>query len=536
MMSAPRIGSLFSGYGGLDLGVIAALGGGDVMWHVEFDENPSRILDHQFPGVPNYGDISAVDFAAVEPVDVLTGGFPCQDVSLAGSRKGLKDGTRSGLWTQFARAIDELRPSLVVIENVRGLLSADGEPWHDELLVASDAVDLVRRLIAMAESHIHGNPTRSKEGRSAHVDKWRRARVRLSRSLKRAVARFDRERRLVRRAIDTVLRDLADLGFDAEWCGIRAADAGAPHGRFRVFILAWPTDTSSQRRREGWAEPARIVGRLDASVRGGASPDTEAVGRGFRSPSHERPATREVDASGDTFALHLADTDGAGLGGVGWIDRAQRDADRRRGARQEAADAERVERAGKSEAVGREPAASRGDGGAAPDTRGVGDGGRSAQSRTEGSDDAPERSGERGASADAGSARLGEHTGESPAQEAREAEGDEPAGARRSRPAVDWGPYRAAVERWERVTGRVAPAPTRADGRDGQHRLNPEFVEWMMGLPAGWVTEPAIWVGMSDSAARNAQLRALGNGVVWQQAALAMQILLVRKRDVRLAA
>ena len=82
-----RIGSLFSGYGGLDLAVQSVLGG-EVAWHVEYDKAPSRILDHHFPGVPNYGDVTKLDFTTVEPVDVLTGGYPCQPFSHAGLRKG----------------------------------------------------------------------------------------------------------------------------------------------------------------------------------------------------------------------------------------------------------------------------------------------------------------------------------------------------------------------------------------------------------------------------------------------------------------
>ena len=78
-----RIGSLFSGYGGLDLAV-AAHYGATVAWHVECDKWPSAILAHHYPDIPNYGDVTAVDWSAVEPVDIITGGFPCQDVSHAG--------------------------------------------------------------------------------------------------------------------------------------------------------------------------------------------------------------------------------------------------------------------------------------------------------------------------------------------------------------------------------------------------------------------------------------------------------------------
>jgi len=94
-----------------------------------------------------------------------------------------------------------------------------------------------------------------------------------------------------------------------------------------------------------------------------------------------------------------------------------------------------------------------------------------------------------------------------------------PVAAQQLAGAVDWGQYGAAVRRWEAVTGRPAPRPT-VPGRTGQ-RLNPELPEWMMGLPAGWVTAvPGI--------SRNAQLKLAGNGVVPQQAVLALRLLLER--------
>src|SRR5699024_6888530 len=82
---------------------------------------------HRYPDVPDHGDLTKIDWAGVEPVDILTGGFPCQDLSHAGRRAGLRPGTRSGLWMHMAYAINQLRPSLVVVENVRGLLSAKTE-------------------------------------------------------------------------------------------------------------------------------------------------------------------------------------------------------------------------------------------------------------------------------------------------------------------------------------------------------------------------------------------------------------------------
>jgi hypothetical protein len=84
--------------------------------------------------------------------------------------------------------------------------------------------------------------------------------------------------------------------------------------------------------------------------------------------------------------------------------------------------------------------------------------------------------------------------------------------------AVRWGKFEKAIRRWEEILGRPAPAPTNPDGKDGSHRLAPEFTEWMMGLPEGWITG----VGLS----RNEALKACGNGVVPQQAELALRILL----------
>ena len=119
----PRIGSLFSGYGGLDLAVEHATGG-QTVWFSEINEPVARVFTHHWPEAQNLGDISTIDWHDVSPVDVLCGGFPCQDVSTVGKGAGLAPGTRSGLWSYMATAIEALQPELVVIENVRGLLSA----------------------------------------------------------------------------------------------------------------------------------------------------------------------------------------------------------------------------------------------------------------------------------------------------------------------------------------------------------------------------------------------------------------------------
>jgi DNA (cytosine-5)-methyltransferase 1 len=116
-----KVGSLFSGYGGLDLAVEEVYGATTV-WHSELDKHASKVLAHHWPDVPNLGDITAVDWADVEPVDIVCGGFPCQDISSAGLGRGITEGTRSGLWYVMADAVRHLRPRLVVVENVSALL------------------------------------------------------------------------------------------------------------------------------------------------------------------------------------------------------------------------------------------------------------------------------------------------------------------------------------------------------------------------------------------------------------------------------
>lgn len=118
-----RVGSLFSGCGGLDLAVEAVFDARTV-WFSEINEPVARVFAHHWADAPNLGDITAIDWNSVEHVDILCGGFPCQDVSTAGKHAGLAPGTRSGLWAHMAGAIDALQPEWVVIENVRGLLSA----------------------------------------------------------------------------------------------------------------------------------------------------------------------------------------------------------------------------------------------------------------------------------------------------------------------------------------------------------------------------------------------------------------------------
>lgn len=222
-----RIGSLCSGYRGLDMAVEEVFGG-TTAWVCDVDPGASMILAHHLPNTPNLGDLTAVDWDTVEPVDVLAMGFPCQDVSVAGLRAGLLTGNRSGLWRHCARAIAALNPSLVVIENVPGLLSsrADGDvepcPW--------------------------------------------------------CVGDLDAEPPL--RALGAVLADLHGLGFDAEWTSLPASEVGACHKRNRVFIIAWPSHPEGPRLEDGREGPSARGGEVDA--------DASRLGRGEGRPEPAR--------------------------------------------------------------------------------------------------------------------------------------------------------------------------------------------------------------------------------------------------------
>lgn len=404
-----RIGSLFSGYGGLDLGVQSVLGG-DVMWHAEIDKAPAAILAHHYPHVPNLGDVTAVEWATVPPIDVLTGGFPCQDVSTAGLRRGLKDGTRSGLWTVMAQAVDAMRPSLVVIENVRGLLSAE------------------------ASSDMEPCP-------------W-------------CVGDGGGEPPL--RALGAVLGDLAELGYDARWTSVRASDVGACHRRERVFIVAYPADTDG-----AGSETRRHTGHEGKQFR------VQPVG----------PAVATADIGSGSFARNPISINGLPVATECRRSIATDASGKRYGRRQDVG------------LVGRVECAAEGSGRQASTAREV--------ASNRGHEDAADADGERG---------FVSSTGGQPAVEVASGDGN-------PRRNIDWGQYEPAIRRWEQQLGRPAPAPTEP-GKNQQPRLSPRFVEWMMGLPDGHVTSPAIGIS------RNHQLKALGNGVVPQQAAHALRSLL----------
>lgn len=117
-----RIGSLFSGIGGLELGLERAIPEARVVWQVERDPYARRVLEKHWPAARRYEDVQEVGAHNLQAVDLICGGFPCQDISNAGARAGI-DGERSGLWREFARILGEMVPKYVVLENVPALLN-----------------------------------------------------------------------------------------------------------------------------------------------------------------------------------------------------------------------------------------------------------------------------------------------------------------------------------------------------------------------------------------------------------------------------
>ena len=119
-MTGPTVGSLFAGIGGFDLGFQRE--GYEIAWQVEIDDYCQKVLAKHWPHVSRYGDVRDCGLHNLEPVDVITGGFPCTDISCAGKQAGL-NGEQSSLWWEMHRIIGELRPRFALVENVPNLFN-----------------------------------------------------------------------------------------------------------------------------------------------------------------------------------------------------------------------------------------------------------------------------------------------------------------------------------------------------------------------------------------------------------------------------
>ena len=125
-----KVLDLFSGIGGFSLG-LERTGGFETVAFCEIDPFCRRVLAKHWPNVRQYEDVRELTAERLAAdgiaVDVITGGFPCQDISVAGKKAGIVDGTRSGLWSEIARLTRDLRPQYVIVENVANLLSGPSE-------------------------------------------------------------------------------------------------------------------------------------------------------------------------------------------------------------------------------------------------------------------------------------------------------------------------------------------------------------------------------------------------------------------------
>lgn len=416
-----RIAELCAGYGGLFLGLRQAGMPVELAWYAEVDSDASSVMAAHHPGVPNVGDITAAQFTAQEPVDVLAAGFPCQAVSGAGRQRGSADAR--WLWPDVARAIRVLRPELFMGENVA-------------------------RLLTIEDGRLFGS----------------------------------------------ILTDLDQMGYTVRWVTIGACRVGLAHHRHRVFIVAtrdklaepgcWP---AARRTSGGWETVAdTLFGAGDYPV----WPSAGIVSGGTVRAEHI-PVCGVADGvmlptpTATPYGNNQSPSPGAAV---------------------------RPSLEGVVQMLPT-PAARLGDG------RG---------------DPSPELAGAR---LDSGRRNLEDAVATllptpTAVHHARNATANRRAPRETTcttswtladvAHADRWGVYGAAIARHEQVTGVAAPEPTEP-GRNGP-RLAPRFVEWLMGLTAGHVT---------DHLGRSGALRALGNGVVPLQAAAASSLLLPAREVAR---
>ncbi|MEU3242032.1 DNA cytosine methyltransferase [Streptomyces sp. NPDC006875] len=401
--SPPTIVALCAGYGGLETAIRAGIGG-RVAAYAENDPHAAAVFAAHHPGVPNLGDITAVDWQQVRDLhrpDVVGAGFPCRNISNAGRRDGI-DGQWSRVWKNVAEAVGVLRPRLVFLENVAAIRSRG-------------------------------------------------------------------------RGLDVVAADLAALGYDVRWTCVRAGDPeiGAPHPRDRWFAVAYPAAEDphlaawGQRRPAAPGEAEGGRARADAGGRSGLPAAPVAAGGGLS--LLPTPAARDWKSG----ASNLLGRNARPLNEV-VVNLLPTPTARRYGTNRSASGG--ASSRPSIEYLVRDllptPKASDGPHGG-PNQR-----------DTSGRYYLP---------------------GQAVRLDAQWVAGD----------GTDYGP---AIHRWEAVTGRPAPCPTEP-GTRGNRRLSPVFVEWLMGLPAGWVTDvPGI--------PRKEQLKILGNGVIPQQAHHAYSLLL----------
>lgn len=566
------VGSLCSGYEGIGLAVEAVVGQVEYLWHADNDEGATKVLETRFPGVPNLDDISKVDWSTVKTPDILVTGFPCTDLSLAGRGDGLigdvtiPAGTEDCGCRWADHGPDTCRRYGY---EVVGVLARAGfyddavrvDDFEDDVtlaeLAAVDPEAAARAVAALNDEDREGpgpKPERTIDGTGNRSGVWQHVYAAISAlrpgmvvienvpgilSVKadRGVAPGDPYVEAAGddalRALGRVLGDLAEAGFDAEWITVAASEVGAVHRRLRVFILAWPQEAGAPERFA--ARVVQLAGGTGGT--GGHAADAEGdpwrLGHGDSVPAadaeglgHRNPGTAGIGGlpsatvRGAVEAVELLPTPAAARSG-----------------RQRSASAGAAIRPSLDSITDLLPTPMAADGDRTSATMPRGNptlvGALLPTPRaTDGTNGGPNQ---RGSSGDLMLTSAVMLMPTPTASQGRNAT------ANRTAPkpttwteswtlndvayADKFGQYAPAIRLWEQVIGRPAPDPTEI-GSKGQRRLAARFVEWMMGLPDGWVTAvPGL--------KRNDQLRILGNGVVWLQAAYALRILLARATEVR---
>lgn len=250
-MNNLTVGSLFSGIGGIDLG-LEQTGRFEIAWQVEIDPYCQKVLEKHWPNVARYGDVCAVGKHNLSRVDVLAGGFPCQDISSAGKRAGIT-GELSGLWSEFYRLICELRPKYVLVENVAALLYPIKRKRS-------------KRIIGIEPAPI---------GR--------------------------------------VLGDLAEVGYDAEWEIISASAIGALHQRERAFVVAYATSCGLEECQEtSWVSTQFSSPGHDVSN----STGERCLWRQHESLSRQHECTTLISQNGNREQMANPDRQGLAVGEV----------------------------------------------------------------------------------------------------------------------------------------------------------------------------------------------------------------------------
>lgn len=650
VVSGPlRYGSLCSGYGGLDLAVEQVFGALPE-WHVEFDGDASRVLATRWPDVPNYGDLTALDWAALAHVDIITAGYPCQPFSKAGKRLGAADARH--LWPYIEQGLRILRPRFVVLENVRNHLNIG---W-DVVLVDLDRLGYDVRWITMRVADIGGchgrmrlfalGVRRDSGGVDAPTSRpvaelrdsaWWSVDDDLFGAVpygERPPARgalvggqvwsFEGDapaRALVVPVLPTPEAKLATSGPDYARAGRETSGGDDLATTVHRHLLPTPlTDPASHnghgRDLSGEVRMLPTPTARDHKGHNQRRDDSCLPGALLPSPSASDASGGHLSRSGERAdelllpGLAKAQTQGKLLPTPVVTD--SRDA-RNSTARRTSWDGVKVGDT-LTDALVPPPDLPHDDRYAVrppllPTPKSAADRTSRAALTADGQWSAPSLAqalelagGELPREYESWDEVRGWHADLAPDADlllptpnpfhlentetpdewlARRAEVQERTGTRHG-PALPviaqsvaegsplvqdgsgphrvellptpkatdgskggpnqrgssgdltlpsavqpsrWGPYGPAVERHGVITGRPAPEPTEPGGRGGV-RLSPVFVEWMMMLPAGWVTDPPLWEGLKPGKAREAMLRLLGNGVVPPQAVAALHELL----------